>query len=100
MSNTLDPCIRRMRDAGSDAERALVLLEAPVFTLVRWRGEFARLCRRAAFDEGPDYIDALAETLRQDRRLGFANTNPADALRIRLVWIAEGGAAKSEVLEP
>ncbi|TIM24729.1 MAG: hypothetical protein E5Y74_00600 [Mesorhizobium sp.] len=69
-SEALDPYIRQIRDADGDAERAAVLLTAPVFTLMRWRDVFTQHCRRAVFDEGVIYLDTLAHTLGQVRHRG------------------------------
>ncbi|MEP9389633.1 hypothetical protein [Mesorhizobium sp. KR9-304] len=87
MNNALDPFIHRMRNAESDKERASILLEAPVFTLARLRGEFSALCRRAAFDEGPAYIDALIDALSRPRHIGDLGGDH-EALRVRLLYIA------------
>jgi len=87
MNNVLDPYVARMRNAESDAERATILLEAPVFTLVRLRDEFCALCHRAAFDEGPAYIDALREMLAAPRHIGVFTGSEHDALRMRLLYI-------------
>lgn len=96
MSNALDPFVRQMRDAESDAARALVLLSAPLFTLMRWKDVFREHCRRAAFDEGGDYLDALTEALARPRHLGKFTTAAPDALAIKLLWIADGGAARQD----
>lgn len=93
-ATTLDPFVRQMRDAESDAARALVLLSAPLFTLMRWKDVFREHCRRAAFDEGGDYLDALTEALARPRHLGKFTTTAPDALAIKLLWIADGGAAR------
>lgn len=91
MNNELDPYVSRMRDAEGDAARASILLAAPVFTLMRLRREFTALCRSAAFDDGVDYIDALAQTLSEPRHIGVLANARHQAMRIRLLHVAEGG---------
>lgn len=92
MVNTIDPHVLRMRDADGDAERAAVLLEAPVLTLLRWRPVFAHHCRRAAFGEGLDYLDALFDTLGKPRHRGnLAGTMPMAGATAVLLRIADGG---------
>lgn len=76
-TESLDPHVRRMRDAEDDSARAQVLLTAPVLTLMRWRTTFVSYCRRAAFREGEHYLDTLAETLSKERHRGnLAGTMP------------------------
>lgn len=92
--NTLDPHIARMRAAESDAQRAGVLLEAPVFTLIRWRPVFVQLCRRAAFDEGVVYLDTLAETLAKERHRGnLTGTMAMAGATSTLLHVLDLGAA-------
>jgi hypothetical protein len=67
---SLDEHVKRMRDAETDAERAEVLLSAPVLTLLRWRDRFEHFCRRAAFDEGVTYLHVLRETMSKPRFRG------------------------------
>lgn len=87
----LEPYVKRMRDAGSDAERAAVLLEAPVLTLLRWRGVFDDCCRRAAFDEGRRYLDALVADLGHERHRGVSPGVGLSAATSVLVEITERG---------
>lgn len=89
---SLDPYLHRMRDAETDKERAEVLLEAPVFTLMRWRGRFEHFCRRAVFDEGLAYLDALHETLAKPRHRGnLSGTVPMAAATTTLFGVIERG---------
>ncbi|MCV3209622.1 hypothetical protein OHD62_17410 [Mesorhizobium sp. YC-39] len=91
-NDALDPFVRRMRDAESDAARAAVLLEAPVFTLMRWRQVFDLHCRRAAFGEGADYLAALAETLSKPRHRGnLTGTMPMAGAHSTLLNVLDGG---------
>jgi hypothetical protein len=93
-SEALDPHVRLMRDAESDAARAGVLLGAPVFTLMRWRSVFSQHCRRAAFDEGVTYLDTLAETLGKERHRGnLAGTMPMAGATAALLGILDRGGA-------
>ncbi|RWC29824.1 MAG: hypothetical protein EOS70_23330 [Mesorhizobium sp.] len=93
-SDALDPFVRRMRDAESDAARAAVLLEAPVFTLMRWRSVFDLHCRRAAFGEGADYLAVLSETLGKPRHRGnLAGTMPMAGATATLLGIVDGSGA-------
>ena len=92
MSNDMDLFCRRMRDADGDAERAAVLLEAPVVTLLHWRPVFQYHCRRAAFGEGLDYLDALFETLGKPRHRGnLGGTMPMAGATSVLLHIVDGG---------
>ncbi|OBQ68392.1 hypothetical protein EFV37_25160 [Mesorhizobium loti] len=92
--NTLDPFIALIRNAEGDNERATVLLEAPVLTLLRWRSTFADYCRRAAFHEGIVYLDLLADTMGKPRHRGnLAGTMPMSGITATLLNIADGGAA-------
>lgn len=85
---SLDPWISKMRDAETDAARAHVLLEAPVFTLMRWKDVFRAHCQRAAFHEGADYLDVLAETLSKPRHRGnLAGTVPMAASTTTLLGV-------------
>lgn len=88
---TLDPFVRRMRDAETDAERAAVLLEAPVFTLLRWASVFDHHCRRAAFGEGVDYLVALRETLGRQRHRGEFPGVMLSAATTSLLGVMERG---------
>ncbi|RWO90904.1 hypothetical protein [Mesorhizobium sp.] len=89
-NDALDPYVRRMRDAESDAARAAVLLQAPVFTLMRWRLVFESHCRRAAFSEGEDYLAVLAETLGKPRHRGnLAGTMPMAGATATLLGVLE-----------
>lgn len=93
-SEALNPHVRLMRDAESDAVRAGVLLTAPVFTLMRWRSVFTLHCRRAAFDEGVAYLEALAETLGKERHRGnLSGTMPMAGATAVLLGILDGGGA-------
>lgn len=93
---TLDPDIAAMRAAECDAERAAILLTAPVSTLMRWRAAFRDLCRRAQFEEGEAYLDALALALTARRRRGeIIGDGPA---ALRLVGVIEK-AGRADLLE-
>lgn len=115
MENRMDPHVRAMLDAGSDAERAGVLLCAPVFTLMRWREAFRQACRRAAFDVGVAYLDAWHDSLSNTRQLGAFRGDLLGAAKMPLLYLvhplqpmAEGKAANAarerrprvEALEP
>lgn len=93
MSDSLDPHVRAMRAAETDAQRAEILLTAPVFTLMRWRPVFDDYCRRAAFDEGRTYLEALRETLSKERHRGnLAGTMPmagATTTLLGVIYYAE-----------
>lgn len=91
MTIELDPFVKRMRDAETDAERAVVLLEAPVLTLLRWAGVFDHHCRRAAFDEGSDYLAALRETLGRQRHRGEFSGVVLTAATTTLLGVLERG---------
>ena len=87
---SLDPWVKAMRDAETDAARAGVLLEAPVNTLMRWREAFDRYCRRAAFDEGVTYLAELRETLAKARHRGnLAGTAPMAAATTALLGVID-----------
>ncbi len=94
---SLDPWVKAMRDAETDAARAGVLLEAPVKTLMRWRETFLQHCRRAAFDEGETYLAELRKTLAKPRHRGnLSGTAPMAAATTALlgvVYAAERGDA-------
>jgi hypothetical protein len=70
-TDSLDPFVKKMREAETDAGRALVLLEAPVFTLMRWRDVFETVCRRAQFEEGRIYLDELRAAMAGPRHRGI-----------------------------
>ena len=90
MDNGLNPDVKRMRDAETDAERADVLLSAPVFTLTRWKHLFEEHCRRARFDEGVTYLDVLCETLNTPRHRGnLAGTVPMSRATTVLIGVIE-----------
>lgn len=89
-SDALDPHVRLIRDAEDDAARAAVLLTAPVFTLMRWRTVFTQYCRRAAFEEGVDYLETLAETLGKERHRGnLAGTMAMAGATATLIGVIE-----------
>ncbi|MBZ9985688.1 hypothetical protein LB572_01110 [Mesorhizobium sp. BH1-1-5] len=92
-TESLDPHVRAMRDAEDDAERANVLLTAPVFTLMRWRATFVTYCRRAAFRDGEHYLNMLADTLSKERHRGnLGGTMPMSGATATLLGILEKAA--------
>jgi len=96
MNNELNPDVKAMRDAEDDAARAAVLLSAPVFTLMRWKDVFRRHCRKAAFDDGEAYLDALTDALSSRCHLGNFGSSALGAARIRLVYVADPGRPAEE----
>ena len=88
----LHPDIARMRGADSDADRAAVLLEAPVRVLMLWRQAFADTCRRAAFHEGVAYLDALADALTAPRHRGAVGTMALAGATTTLLGVIERSA--------
>lgn len=88
--DALDEWVAKMRRAETDAERADVLLTAPVFVLMRWKHIFLECCRRAAFDDGMTYLHVLAETLSKPRHRGnLAGTMPMAGATTRLLGVVE-----------
>lgn len=85
----LHPDIARLRAAESDADRAAVLLEAPVRVLMLWRQAFANTCRRAAFFEGVAYLDAMADALAAPRQRGLVGTMALAGATTTLIGIIE-----------
>jgi len=89
-TDAIDEWVSRMRRAETDADRADVLLSAPVFVLMRWKHLFRECCRRAAFDDGEAYLDALSETLSKPRHRGnLAGTMPMAGATTRLFGVIE-----------
>ncbi len=89
MTNELDPDVKAMRDAESDAARAEILLGAPVRKLLRWREAFAGCCRRARFDEGEAYLEALSASLDERRFRGAAGGVALAAATTTLLGVVE-----------
>jgi len=90
--DALDPWVRQMREAESDVARADVLLTAPVSTLMRLQHIFLVHCRRCRFDEGEEYLEALAETQRKPRHRGnLAGTTRMASATTRLFGVIDRG---------
>lgn len=62
--------IERFNQADGHDERAGLLLEMPVFTLMKYRDIFERNCRVTGFSPGLVYIEALRTCLAGRRHRG------------------------------
>jgi len=100
MTNELDPDVKAMRDAEGDAARAEILLSAPVRTLLRLREVFVGLCRRARFDEGEAYLDALRDSLDERRYRGVSGGVVLARATTTLLGVMEKASADVAGCEP
>lgn len=96
MTSMLDPDIRAMREAESEAAAAAVLLSAPFATLLRYRRFFASHCIRTGFAAGTAYLDALGETLHKQRHRGHVNEILHNRARCDLIQIVEVAARPAD----
>ncbi len=94
-TNPIDPDILAFRLADSDAERAGVMLEAPVGTLLRWREAFERMCDTVGFTAGTDYLKALSSATRARRNRGGFGTMALDGAQSRLLELVDRGEGRA-----
>jgi hypothetical protein len=99
MDNERNKFVSAMINADDDAARAGVLLEAPVFVLMRWRDAFARCCHHAAFDAGVAYLDAWHDSLSNTRQLGGFRGDLIGSAQMPLLYLVEQ-ARPDRGLEP
>ncbi|WP_265518948.1 hypothetical protein [Nitratireductor luteus] len=95
MTHSMIPIIREMHDAGSDEERARVLLMVSDAVLMKYRHVFEAACRHAQFDCGLEYINVRRAAWHAVRGPDGRQRNPLfEDARQRFATMAgtEGGA--------
>ena len=61
------PSLKRLIDAGDDAERAKALLAAPWAQLLKYSDAFSRVCHSKGFEAGAAYVGTLVEYMCEAR---------------------------------
>ena len=96
MTNPMLPILRAMHDAGTDAERAEILLSCPIVIMLKYRSVLEAACLRHGFTAGSDYLVCFYAAMHQTRRRGHlrgsALSHVTQAL-VGLVDLAEGGSS-------
>lgn len=89
--NEMDPWVRLFLDADTHAERAEVLVTAPVTVLMRYREAFSRMCERTGFVPGAEYIEAIRTMLGRKRHRGFVPCMEFEGANTVLLGFVEQG---------
>lgn len=92
------PVIDQMHNAGSDRERAAILLACPYTVLWKYSHVFVEACRTYEFDTGEDYVHVVHSSMCQVRtpagELTPVAASSLDMMRLDLVAIARHGSAR------
>ncbi len=70
MTDTMLPILRAMHDAGTDAERAEILLTCPISIMLKYRQVLESSCERHGFDAGSEYLIYFYAAMHQTRHRG------------------------------
>lgn len=70
MTDTMLPILRAMHDAGTDAERAVILLTCPISIMLKYRQVLESACTRHQFDVGSEYLICFYAAMHQTRYRG------------------------------
>lgn len=86
-----NPWLKTMAEADGPADRACVLLTAPVSVLLAHREDFDRACRVTDFEPGRRYLAGLDAAIGKPRIRGLLNDNGFARAQAELLVIADGG---------
>lgn len=70
MSDTMLPILRAMHDAGTNAERAEILLLCPIAIMLKYRSVLESSCERHGFSAGAEYLACFYAAMHQTRHRG------------------------------
>lgn len=70
MTDTMLPILRTMHDAGTDAERAEILLTCPISIMLKYRQVLEASCERHGFIAGSEYLTCFYAAMHQTRHRG------------------------------
>lgn len=87
----MDPWVRLFLDADTHAERAEVLVSAPLSVLMRYREALSRICERTGFSPGADYLVAIRTMLLRRRHRGFVPCMEFEGANTVLLGFIEQG---------
>ena len=70
MSDTMLPILRAMHDAGTNVERAEILLSCLISIMLKYRNVLESSCERHGFDAGSDYLTCFYAAMHETRYRG------------------------------
>lgn len=70
MTDTMLPILREMHDAGTDADRAAILLTCPISIMLKYRQVLESACARHKFEAGSEYLVCFYAAMHQTRYRG------------------------------
>jgi len=70
MTDSMLPILRAMHDAGTDAERAVILLTCPISIMLKYRHVLEGACARHGFAAGSEYLICFYAAMYQTRYRG------------------------------
>ncbi|MEN5277328.1 hypothetical protein ABE527_10285 [Brucella sp. TWI432] len=71
MTDTMLPILRAMHDAGTDAERAAILLTCPISIMLKYRQVLEASCAQHGFDAGSEYLTCFYAAMHETRYRGL-----------------------------
>lgn len=89
MTDTMLPILRAMNDAGTDAERAVVLLTCPISIMLKYRQVLESACARHDFDAGSEYLVCFYAAMHQTRFRGNVRGAALKHAEGRLLLLSE-----------
>lgn len=90
MTDFMLPILRAMHDAGTDADRAEILLMCPINIMIKYRHVLERACEVAQFEAGTEYLICFFAALHEVRHRGEIKGAALRHAQGRLLLICDG----------